>query len=89
MPVVIVPAPYRGPTRGRAEIAVDGSTVLECLQAVEHAHAGFLELVIDGERGVHRYVKLFVNEEQIDSKLLEMPLEEGDRLEVLAAIAGG
>ncbi len=89
MPVVVIPAPYRGPTRGRAEVNVEGATVLECLRAVEREHPGFLELVIDEDGGVHRYVKLFINQEQIDSQPLETRLQQADRLEVLAAIAGG
>jgi molybdopterin converting factor small subunit len=44
---------------------------------------------LDAGGKVHRFVKLFVNEEQIDSGALETSLSEGDRLGVLAAIAGG
>jgi len=89
MPIVVIPAPYRGPTRGAQELRVDGQSVRECLDAVERAHPGFRELVLDESGVTHRFVKLFVNEEQIDSSSLDTSLEEGDRLEILAAIAGG
>jgi sulfur carrier protein ThiS len=89
MPVVLIPTAYRGPTSGEAEVAVDASTVQGALEAVEAIHPGFLTQVLDSAGAVHRFVKLFVNEEQIDSKQLDAPLAEGDRLEVLAAIAGG
>jgi len=34
-------------------------------------------------------VKLFLNEEQLGNDSLETPLSSDDRLEILAAIAGG
>jgi hypothetical protein len=89
MPVVLVPTAYRAPTRGEAEISVDGTTVLACLQAVEARFAGFLTMVLDDRGAVHGFVKLFVNGQQIDSTALAMALAPEDRLEVLAAIAGG
>jgi len=89
MPLVVVPEPYRGPTQGRGEVQVEASDVMSALLAVEAAHPGFQELVLDEGGGLHRFVKLFVNDEQIDRKALDMPLAEDDRLGVLAAIAGG
>ncbi len=89
MPTVLIPAPYRAPTGNRAEIEVPAGSVLECLDAVEDQFPGFRELVVDEAGMVHRFVKLFINEEQIDSTALDLRLSEGDRLEVLAALAGG
>jgi len=89
MPIVLVPTAYRGPTRGEAEISVEGATVLACLEAVESEFPGFLAQVLDGSGTVHGFVKLFVNSEQIDSSALSMELAPEDQLEVLAAIAGG
>jgi molybdopterin converting factor small subunit len=87
MPTVLVPTAYRGPTRGVAEVEVEGVTVLACLEAVEARFPHFIEQVLDAEGKVHRFVKLFVNEQQIDD--VEQPVVSGDRVEVLAAIAGG
>ena len=89
MPVVLVPTAYRGPTQGEAEILVEGTTVLACLEAVEVKFPGFLSQVLDAQGAVHGFVKLFVNGEQLDSAALSMGLASDDRLEVLAAIAGG
>ncbi len=89
MPLVVVPEPYRGPTQGLGEVQVEASDVMGALLAVEAAHPGFQELVLDEGGGLHRFVKLFVNDEQIDRAALDMPLAEDDRLGVLAAIAGG
>jgi sulfur carrier protein ThiS len=88
MPTVIVPAPYRGPTRGEGEVPVEGSTVRACLEAVERSHAGFLAQVVDGSGQVHRFVRLFVNGAPVAGGL-DAPLTGSDRLEIVAAIAGG
>ena len=90
MPTVLIPTPFRGTTQGAAEIAVPNGTVLECLQAVNESCPGFLELCIDSNGVAQRWNKFFLNEVQIDSdSVLTTRVEEGDRLEVLAAVAGG
>ena len=63
--------------------------MLACLEAVEEKFPGFLTQVVDGSGAVHGFVKLFVNGETIDSSALSLGLAPQDRLEVLAAIAGG
>ena len=89
MPIVLVPTAYRGPTDGESEIEVSGATVRVCLEAVEVRYPGFLPQVLDGAGAAHRFVKLFVNGEQIDNAAMDSEVDEGDRIEVLAAIAGG
>lgn len=89
MPTVLVPTAYRGPTRGQAEVVVPGSTVRACLEGVEAQFPHFIEQVLDAEGNIHRFVKLFVNEEQIDNTAADTPVGPDDRVEVLAAIAGG
>jgi molybdopterin synthase sulfur carrier subunit len=89
LPTVHVPPPYRGPTRGASELEVTGATVGECLDAVEELHPGFRTQVLDDEGRLHRFVKLFVNGEQLGEGALSARLEPDDQLEVLAAIAGG
>ena len=50
---------------------------------------GFVEQVFDASGSVHRFVKLFINEEVIDNADVDRKVESGDRVEILAAIAGG
>ncbi|MEE8580048.1 MAG: MoaD/ThiS family protein [Myxococcota bacterium] len=89
MPVVFVPTAYRGPTKGNAEILVAGETVLACLHGVEEKYPGFLPQVLDDGGAVHRFVKLFINREPLDPQALDSELADSDRLEIIAAIAGG
>ena len=89
VPLIIVPEAYRGPTQGLAQIEVKARTVGAALDAVESEHPGFKDLVLDPQGRQHRFVKLFINEEAIPPDALDTPLGDSDRLEVLAAIAGG
>jgi molybdopterin synthase sulfur carrier subunit len=89
MPQVQIPPPYQGPTGGRDRIDVEGASVLECLKALEVKFPGFLPQVLDSEGRVHRFVQLFVNGDEIARGALDTPVGPDDRIEVLAAIAGG
>lgn len=89
MPTVLIPTAYRGPTKGVAEVEVEAGDVRACLEAVEARYPGFGDLVIDGRGGLHRFVKLFINGEQLEEAPLDQKVGAQDRLEVLAAIAGG
>lgn len=89
MPIVLIPPPYRGPTRGVDEVEVPEGTVASCLDAVEARYPGFRAQVIDPQGRVHSFVKLFRNRDQLTGDPLDEKIGEGDRLEVLSAIAGG
>jgi|DewCreStandDraft_4_1066084.scaffolds.fasta_scaffold211506_1 molybdopterin synthase sulfur carrier subunit len=89
MPTVVIPPPYRGPTRGAEAVEVPAGTVAECLDAVEARFPGFRAQVVDAHGHLHPFVKLFRNREQLTGDALAAPIADGDRLEVLAAIAGG
>lgn len=89
MPRVIVPPPFQGPTRGQREIKVEGGTLRECLEAVDAQYAGFLPQVMREDGTAQRFVKLFVNEEQVLDGNLDVALDSDDEVEILAAIGGG
>ncbi|MDJ0868078.1 MAG: MoaD/ThiS family protein [Myxococcota bacterium] len=89
MPTIVIPPPYRGPTRGVDEVEVGAGTVRECIEAVETRYPGFREQIVDGADNPHRFVKLFLNGDQLDGDVLAAKVGDQDRLEVLAAIAGG
>ena len=89
MPRVDIPTAYRGPTHGEAVIEVDGETVGACLREAVDRNPGLGELVFDADGAVLRFVKLFVNGEQIDRTALDMSVSGDDQVQILAAIAGG
>jgi len=89
MPTVLIPTAYRGPTKGISEVEVAAGSTRACLEAVEAQHPGFRDLIFDKTGGLHRFVTLFINGEQLAEAPLDQSVGEQDRLEVLAAIAGG
>ena len=89
MPTVLIPTAYRGPTKGVSEVEVPAGSARACLEAVDAQHPGFADLVFDSKGGLHRFVTLFINGDQLDDAPLDQAVGDQDRLEVLAAIAGG
>jgi sulfur carrier protein ThiS len=89
VPQVEIPRRYRGPTQGVDRVEVAGHTVRQCLEEVEARHPGFLELVVDRDGDVRRFVRLFKNGEELLDDALDEPLGSDDRIEIVAATAGG
>lgn len=89
MPQVEVPPRYRGPTQGRSRIDVDAATVRTCIEAVESQYPGFRELVFDAQGNLRRYVRLCVNGDALDRDAVDEPVAGDDRVQILAAAAGG
>jgi len=89
MPQIEVPPRYRVPTAGEATVTVEGATVRACLEAAEAKYPGFGELVLESDGELRRFVKLFVNGDQLASDALDTPIGSDDTIAVLAAAAGG
>jgi molybdopterin converting factor small subunit len=89
VPEVEVPSRYRVPTQGESLIQVDASTVKTCIEAVEARYPGFQELVLDKKGQLSRFVKLFLNGDQLDREALDTPVSGSDRVSVVVSAAGG
>jgi molybdopterin converting factor small subunit len=89
VPKVEVPPRYRGPTGGVGLIEVDADSVRSCIEAVEAEHPGFRALILDGDGNIRRFVRLFVNGEALDRDAVDTPVADTDRVQILAAAAGG
>ena len=87
MPLVSIPPPYRGPTGGQAQVEVQGATLAACIDAVGARYPGFSDQIYDPRGKLHRFVKLFVNGDEVGA--LDTPVEASDQIDILAAIAGG
>ena len=86
---VHIPPRYRGPTNGERLVEVAGGTVRECIDAVDARHPGFGELVFDANGKVRLFATVFVNGEELDRAAGDTEVRENDRIEILAAVAGG
>lgn len=89
MPTLIIPPPYQGPTRGLGRVGVASGTVAASLDEMERRFPGFRPQVLAETGALHRFVKLFVNGEQLERGDLDRKLGDDDELEIVAAIAGG
>jgi molybdopterin converting factor small subunit len=90
MATVRIPTPLRKFSDGREEVAVDGHTVRDVLEALETACPGIGERIRDDKGGVRRFVNVFVADEDIRFlENLDTPVREGDEISIVPAIAGG
>jgi molybdopterin converting factor small subunit len=87
--IVRIPTPLRTLTGGADEVTASGSTVREVLDDLEAKHPGLRDRLLD-EKGVRRFVNIYVGEEDIrflDG--LKTALKAGDQISIVPAIAGG
>ena len=89
MPVISVPPPFRGPTRGEESVAVAGATVRECLDALEADCPGFLALITKSNGDLFPGIKFFIGEDPVPDNDLTTPIANDAHLSVVAAIGGG
>lgn len=88
--VVRIPTQLRSLTGGSNRVEVEATTVGEVVAALESAHPGFEARLLDDQGAVRRYVNLFVDDEDIrfvDG--LATPVEDGQTISVVPAVAGG
>jgi molybdopterin converting factor small subunit len=87
---VRIPTPLRTLTGGEDEVSLEGpATVRDAVAQLEAKHAGIKERLLD-EKGVRRFINLYVGEEDIrflDG--LDTKLKDGDQISIVPAIAGG
>jgi molybdopterin converting factor small subunit len=87
---VRVPPVFRTMTGGNSQIDVEGETVQSVLDALEAAHPGFKEKLLDDDGKLVRYVNLFVDDD--DVRFLDglaTPVPAGGTLSIMQAVAGG
>ncbi len=89
MAEVHIPPRYRGPTNGERLVEVAGGSVRECIEAVDARYPGFGELVFDANGKIRLFATVFVNGEELDRVAGDTEVAGNDRIEILAAVAGG
>jgi len=70
-------------------VEIEGATVEACLRSVGDLYPGFIEQIFDARGAVHRFVKLFINGDEIDRAAIDTRVAADDEVEILAAVAGG
>ena len=87
---VRIPAPLRRLTDGQDKVNVDGDTVNEAVSSLDQKYPGIRERLCDESGELRNFVNLYVNGEDIRFlEGLSTPIESGDELSVVPAVAGG
>jgi len=87
---VKLPTILRKHAGGEALVDADGATLRELLSDLESRYPGITKNVVSDEGGLHRFVNVYVNDEDVRYLgSLETAVREGDTVSILPAVAGG
>jgi sulfur-carrier protein len=87
---VRIPTVLRKHTGGEKKVHGEGGTLRELIDDLETRHGGVKGALVNDEGTLHRFINVYVNDE--DVRFLggiETPLDDGDSVSVLPAVAGG
>ena len=87
---VRVPTVLRQHTAGEAKVPAAGATLAEVIDDLERRHPGIKDRLVDERGGLHRFINLYVNDEDVRYLAgIDTPIEAGDTVSILPAVAGG
>ena len=90
---VRIPTILRSYTGGAAEVTVDpgdGATLQSVLDALEAAHPGMRDRVLEEQGKLRRFVNVYVNDDDVRfAEGLATPTPDGAQVSVSPAVAGG
>jgi molybdopterin synthase sulfur carrier subunit len=87
---VRIPTQLRQLTGGAGEVRVEAETVGEAIAALDAAHPGIGERLLDEQRNLRRFVNVFLADEDVrflDG--LSTKVGEGQTISIVPAVAGG
>src|SRR4051812_49711124 len=87
---VRVPTILRSYTGGAKIVEGTGDTLAGLIDDLDAKHNGFKGRLITPEGGLHRFVNIYVNDEDVRFLgALDAKLSDGDSITILPAVAGG
>jgi sulfur-carrier protein len=91
MPVTVrIPTTLRPLAAGQSEVAVDGATLRDVLDALDGAHPGFKDRLLDDDGNLRRFVNVFVADDDVRFlQGLDTPVPDGETVAIIPAVAGG
>lgn len=87
---VLIPTPLQKFTGDQATIECEGGTIAEMLDALETKFPGIKGPLCDEQGKLRRFINFYVNSEDI--RFLDganTPLNAGDEVSIVPAVAGG
>lgn len=87
---VRIPTPLQSMTQNQSEVEASGTTVKEVLANLDSQYTGMQTRLYDDQGQLRRFINFYVNDEDIRFLNGELtPVNEGDELSIVPAIAGG
>ncbi|MGH9138751.1 MAG: ubiquitin-like small modifier protein 1 [Acidimicrobiales bacterium] len=87
---VRIPTTLRTLAGGSSEVEVNGATLGEVLSALDGAHPGFMDRLLDDDGNLRRFVNVFVADDDVRFlNGLDTPVPEGETVSIIPAVAGG
>jgi molybdopterin synthase sulfur carrier subunit len=87
---VKIPTILRSYTGGAKAVDGDGDTLAALIDNLDGSHPGFKWRLITDDGGLHRFVNVYVNDEDVRfTGSLDTALKDGDAVTILPAVAGG
>ena len=75
---------------GAKAVEGEGSTIGELLANLDSRYPGFKDQISGDDGQLHRFVNVYVNDEDIRYlQALDTPMNDGDTVSILPALAGG
>ena len=86
---VRVPTILRTHTGGQKAVPAQGTTLGEVIDDLESNHPGIKERLVEGE-DVRKFINVYVNDEDVRfTGGHKTPVDDGDSVVILPAVAGG
>jgi sulfur-carrier protein len=87
---VRIPTILRSYTGGAKSVEASGTTLAALVDDLESNHPGIKERLVTQAGGLHRFVNVYVNDEDVRfTGSLDTALKDGDSVTILPAVAGG
>jgi molybdopterin synthase sulfur carrier subunit len=87
---VRIPTTLRPLSGGAAQVSLEGGSLTEVIAALEAAHPGFADRLLDDAGQLRKFVNVFVADDDVrylDG--LATPVRDGDTVSIIPAVAGG
>lgn len=87
---VRIPTPLRTATGGESTAVVEGGSVGEVVAALERAHPGVGDRLLDEGGKLRRFINVYVDDEDVRfAGGLDAPVPDGATVSIIPAVAGG
>jgi len=87
---VRIPTTLRPMAGGASQVQVEGATLAEVISALDAAHPGFKDRLLDESGALRKFVNVFVADDDVrylDG--LATPVPAGETVSIIPAVAGG